>query len=236
MKAAVRANVTAVAVIVALLAAFAGLASNVLEAETDTIDRAILMALRSDDGVNPIGPVWLERGIVNLSALGSTSVTGLIVVLASLFLVLDRRPRQAILVAATAATAGIVLTVLKLLVGRERPSFVKHIDLAAGLSFPSGHTLIAAVLYPTLGMLVASNLRGRHLKIFVFVVAALLALMVGFTRVYIGVHYPTDVLGGWCLGIAVSIGAGLVIQKLKRRGLVERPPGETTGDEVGPIP
>lgn len=236
MKAALRGNVIALVIIGGLLAAFAGLASNVLRAETDTIDRTILMALRSDDGTNPIGPAWLERGIVNLSALGSTSVTLVIIVLATLFLLLDRRPRQAMLVIATTASAGLILLLLKTAIGRERPSFVTHIDIAGGLSFPSGHTLIAAVLYPTLGMLVASNLRARHLKIFVFVVAALLALVVGLTRVYIGVHYPTDVLGGWCLGVAVSIGAGLAIQKLKKQGLVERPPGETTGDEVGPIP
>ncbi|MBA3393563.1 MAG: phosphatase PAP2 family protein [Deltaproteobacteria bacterium] len=236
MKAAVRANVVAVAVLIALIAAFAGLASNVLEAETDTIDHAILMALRSADGTNPIGPAWLERGIVNLSALGSTSVTVLIIVLASVFLLLDRRPRQAMLVIATTASAGFILLLLKTSIGRERPSIVKHIDIAGGLSFPSGHTLLAAVLYPTLGMLIASNLRGRHLKIFVFAVAALLALVVGLTRVYIGVHYPTDVLGGWCLGVAVSIGAGLAIGKLKKEGIVERPKGETSGEEVGPIP
>ena len=174
--------------------------------------------------------------MLNLSALGSVAVTTLIVSVAALFLLLDRRPRQALLVVATASSAAIGLTLLKQAIGRERPSIVEHIEVVGGLSFPSGHTLIAAVLYPTLGILVASNLRDRTLKVFVFVVAALLALVVGFSRVYIGVHYPSDVLGGWMLGLAFAFAAGIVIQSLKKQHVVERPPGETAGDEVGPIP
>jgi undecaprenyl-diphosphatase len=174
--------------------------------------------------------------MLNLSALGSAAVTSLIVSVAALFLILDRRPRQAMLVVGAMGLSAIGLTLLKLAIGRERPTVVEHIEVIGGLSFPSGHTLIAAVLYPTLGMLIASNLRERHLKVFVFVVAAMLALLVGFTRVYIGVHYPSDVLGGWLLGLAFAFAAGMVIRSLKTQHLVERPRGETSSDEVGPIP
>lgn len=225
----------AILLIVALLAGFAALASGVLAAATEPIDHAILQALRTDPS-DPKGPPWLERAVLNISALGSVAVTTLIVCVAALFLLLDRRPRQALLVVATASSAAIGLTLLKQAIGRERPSIVEHIEVVAGLSFPSGHTLIAAVLYPTLGILIASNLRDRTLKVFVFVVAALLALLVGFSRVYLGVHYPSDVLGGWMLGIAVALAAGIVIRQLKEQHIVERPPGETTGNEVGPIP
>lgn len=222
-------------VIAALVVAFVGLASGVLSAATEPIDHAILQGLRTDAS-DPAGPAWLERTVVNLSALGSVAVTTLLVCVAALFLLLDRRPRQALLLIGATAVAALGLTAIKLAIGRERPSIVEHIEVVGGLSFPSGHTLIAAVLYPTLGMLVASNLRQRHLKVFVFVVAALLALLVGFTRVYIGVHYPSDVLGGWMLGLAFALAAGIVIQTLKKQHIVERPPGETAGDEVGPIP
>jgi undecaprenyl-diphosphatase len=228
-------SVIAGLVILALVAGFAALASNVLEEDTTALDHALLNALRADVS-DPLGPPWLERAVLNLSALGSVAVTALIVSVATVFLLLARKPRQAALVVGVASVAAIGLTLLKNAFGRARPTLVDPIEVVAGLSFPSGHTVIAAVLYPTLGMLVASNLRARHLKVFVFVVAALLALVVGFSRVYLGVHYPSDVLGGWLLGLAVAIAAGLVIQMLKKQHVIERPAGETVGDEVGPIP
>ena len=221
--------------IVALLIGFIALASGVLSAATEPIDHAILQALRADAS-DPIGAAWLERTVLNLSALGSAAVTTLLVCVGALFLLLDKRPRQALLLVGATSIAALGMSGLKLLIGRERPTIVEHIEVVGGLSFPSGHTLIAAVLYPTLGMLIASNLRQRHLKVFVVVVAALLALIVGLTRVFIGVHYPSDVLGGWLLGLAFAIAAGIVIQSLKKQHIVERPAGETAGDEVGPIP
>lgn len=221
--------------IVALLVGFVALASGVLSAATEPIDHAILQAMRTDVS-DPVGALWLERTVLNLSALGSAAVTTLLVCVGALFLLLDKRPRQALLLVGATSIAALGMSGLKLLIARERPTIVEHIEVVGGLSFPSGHTLIAAVLYPTLGMLIASNLRQRHLKVFVFVVAALLALIVGLTRVYIGVHYPSDVLGGWLLGLAFAVAAGIVIQSLKKQHIVERPPGETAGDEVGPIP
>ena len=222
-------------VIVALVIGFAALASGVLAAATEPIDFALLRALRTDAS-DPVGPAWLTSAVLNLSALGSTPIAVLVIAVSALFLLLDRRPRQAMLVIGVATVASIGLRLLKLAIGRERPSIVEHIEVVNGMSFPSGHTLIAAVLYPTLGMLIASNLRDRHLKVYVFVVAAALALLVGFTRVYLGVHYPSDVLGGWLLGLAFAFAAGMVIRALKTKHIVERPPGETIGDEVGPIP
>lgn len=224
-----------VVVIGLLVVGFVALASGVLAAATEPIDHALLQALRTDVS-DPRGPVWLPRAVLNLSALGSGAVATLIVCVAALFLLLDRKPRQALLVVAVASLAALGLTVLKQAIGRERPTIVEHIEVVGGLSFPSGHTLIAAFLYPTLGMLIASNLRDRTLKVFVFVVAAALALLVGFTRVYLGVHYPSDVLGGWLLGLAFAVAAGIVIRALKRQHVVERPAGETAGDDVGPIP
>lgn len=222
-------------VIAALVVAFVVLASGVIASATEPIDFALLRALRTSAS-EPRGPVWLTSAVLDLSALGSTVVIVLVVVVASLFLLLDHRPRQAMLLIGVASVAAIGLRLIKLGVGRERPTIVEHIEVVTGMSFPSGHTLLAAVLYPTLGMLIASNLRERSLKVFVFVVAAVLALLVGFTRVYLGVHYPSDVLGGWLLGLAFALAAGMVIRTLKAQNVVERPPGETAGDEVGPIP
>ena len=218
-----------------LVVGFVVLAKGVLATTTESFDQAILQALRTDAS-DPIGPAWLERAVMNLSALGSVAITSVIVSVTALFLLLDRRPRQAMVLVGVTSVAALGLTLLKLGFGRERPTIVAHSEIVMGLSFPSGHTLISAVLYPTLGMLIASNLRDRTLKVFVFVVAALLALLVGFSRVYLGVHYPSDVLGGWLLGIAFALAAGIVIRALKQQHVVERPRGETDGDGVGPIP
>jgi undecaprenyl-diphosphatase len=223
-----------VIVIGALVMGFIALASSVLVAATEPIDHALLTVLRADAS-DPHGPLWLERTMLNISALGSSAVATLLVCVVALFLLLDRKPRQALLVVGIASAAAIGLTLLKLAFGRERPTIVEHYEVVGGLSFPSGHTLIAAALYPTLGMLIASNLKDRRLKVYVFAVAALLALLVGFTRVYLGVHYPSDVLGGWLLGLAFAFAAGIVIRSLKDKHIVELPQGETAA-EPGPIP
>jgi undecaprenyl-diphosphatase len=91
------------------------------------------------------------------------------------------------------------------------------------MSFPSGHTMIASVLYPTLAFVAASNLKQRRLRVFLIAFAIGLAVLVGFTRVYIGVHYPTDVLGGWCLGAALAIACSLIVDTFQRHGVVEPP-------------
>lgn len=223
------------AVIGLLLIGFALLAAAVTAAATEPVDHAVLLALHRE-GSEPVGPLWLERAVVNLSALGSTAVVVLIAGLAGLFLLFDRRPRQALLLGITMGVAVATVWLLKGLFARPRPSIVEPLYVASGLAFPSGHALLSAVLYPTLGILIASNLRERAPKVFVFAAAAVLALLVGVTRVYLGVHYPSDVLGGWLIGLAFAFAAGLLVQRLEQAHLVERPPGGTAGDAVGPIP
>ncbi len=220
-----RGAVTVIALIIGLVIGFAALASNVLEAETDWIDHSILKALRSPDGSEPIGPAWLERTMVNLSALGSVAVSTLVVIVTCVVLLMVRRPRQAALVIGCAIGTALAITLLKGFVGRERPSLIVAIDMADGLSFPSGHTMIASALYPTIGLLLASTMKHYPLKVFVFVMTALLALLIGFTRMYLGVHFPTDVAAGWMLGLAWALTCGLVSSWLQLHGHVE-PPSE----------
>jgi undecaprenyl-diphosphatase len=217
-----RGTVTVIVLIVGLVLGFAALASEVLEAETDWIDHAILEALRSADGKDPVGPPWFERTMVNLSALGSVAVATLVVIVTCGFLLLVRRPRQAALVIFCALGTALAVELLKAFVGRERPSVVVAIDLAHGLSFPSGHTMIASALYPTIGLLLASSLKHYRLKAFVFATAALLALLIGFTRMYLGVHYPTDVAAGWLLGLAWALTCGLIASWLQLHRMVEQ--------------
>lgn len=198
--------------------AFAALASEVLEDETTAFDQAILRAFRDTDG-QPVGPSWLKGTVLNLSALGSVAVVTLIVVLAAIFLVLVRRRGEAMLLVGCTVGATITLVVLKILFGRERPTIVSALASEVDLSFPSGHSLIASAIYPTLGLLLARTFADRHLKVFVLAAAAALTLMIGFTRVYIGVHYPTDVLGGWMLGLSWAILCALLSHRLRRQGV-----------------
>ncbi len=215
-----RIRLLALGVIVALIGMFAVLASQVIQVDTDSIDHAILLGLRSSDG-SPLGPMWLERAMVHLSSLGSVAVAFLLVVAASLYLFIDRKPRQALLVIGGGLAVAVLLSFLKNFVGRVRPSVVTAIDSVDGLSFPSGHTMIASVLYPTIAFVAASNIKSRQLRSYLVASAVVLAGLVGFTRVYIGVHYPTDVLGGWCLGAAVAIACSLLVDTFQRAGVVE---------------
>lgn len=216
-----RGTLISIAAALFLVGCFAVLASEVAESETEAFDHAVLRAMRGPDG-RPLGPHWLQSALVNLSALGSVAVTTLVIVLGSAFLILTRRARQAALLIACGIGAAFVIVMLKDYAGRERPTVVVALDSVRGLSFPSGHSLIASAIYPTLGILLAANFEERRLKVFVFATAAVLALLIGFTRVYLGVHYPSDVLGGWMLGLSWAIVCGLVCHRLQRKGLVER--------------
>ncbi|MBA3461828.1 MAG: phosphatase PAP2 family protein [Deltaproteobacteria bacterium] len=215
-----RVLVIGIAIALGLVLGFAALASNVMETETDAFDHVILRVLRTPDG-EPLGGMFLKGVVVNLSALGSSTIATLIVIIASLFLILVKRRNQAIVVIACGVGTAVAIWVLKDLFGRERPNIVPHLTDVSSLSFPSGHSLIASAIYPTLGLLLSMTFKERKLKLFVFITAAMLALVIGFTRVYMGVHFPTDVLGGWMLGLAWAIVCGLICRRLQEKGIVE---------------
>lgn len=203
-----------------LLAGFALLAVVVLKGLTTGFDHGIMTALRDADG-SGIGPGWLSKAMLNWSALGSGHNVTIIVIAAALGLFIARRPREAAVVIACSLGTSILVNTLKPIFERARPSIVQHIDTVTGFSFPSGHTTTATAIYATLGVLVASGIKERRLKIYVLAISAFIPLLVGFTRVFLGVHYPTDVLGGWCLGLAWAVSLGIVNDVLQRRGMVE---------------
>jgi undecaprenyl-diphosphatase len=211
----------AVLAIALLLAAFVLLTVLVLGGATTGFDHAIMVALRDADG-SGIGPGWLSKAMLNWSALGSGHNVTIIVIVAALGLLISKRPREAGVVIACSLGTSILVNTLKPIFERARPSIVQHIDTVTGFSFPSGHTTTATAIYATLGVLVASGVQERRLKIFVFAISAFIPLLVGSTRVFLGVHYPTDVLGGWCLGLAWALALGVINDMLQRRGMVEQ--------------
>lgn len=197
---------------------FLRVADEVGEGETGVIDHAILMALRQPDNpANPIGPKWLELAAMDVTSLGSVTILTLIVVLVcGLFAVLGRKRYAGWLLAA--ALGGTALSQgLKHLFGRERPPMFMHAVEAMNPSFPSGHATLSAVIYLTLGALIARFSSERRVKTYVLACAVLLTALVGCSRVYLGVHWPTDVLAGWCLGAAWAALCWLVALYLQRR-------------------
>lgn len=219
--------IASVGALAALTWAFAEIADAVREEETRSVDESVLRALRSDPaGLDPIGPDWVTRAMVDLSALGSPAVTTLIVIVVAGFLLLGKKPRLALLVIASAlATTGSMLA-LKELFERGRPAIVARVVEENGLSFPSGHAAVSAALYTTIGVLLARTVPGTRLRVYVVLVSVVVALLIGATRVYLGVHYPTDVVAGWTLGAAVALTCGVAARALERRGLVESGPND----------
>ncbi len=182
----------------------------------DEVDKQILLALR-DAPDDPRGPRGFENAVMHLSALGSGAVTGLVTLIAVLFLLVARKPRLALLLVVCALGTLVAMELLKGLYERPRPTVVTHIDPPGGMSFPSGHSMIASALYPMLAVLIARALPERRLQRFAVAIGALLALLVGVTRMYLGVHYPSDVLGGWTAGATWALACGVLARRLGYR-------------------
>jgi undecaprenyl-diphosphatase len=209
--------------LLALMAAFSAwafieLADEVVDGETDALDRRLLLALRhADDPGDPWGPWWLELTMRDLTALGSTAVLTLVTLAAAGYLLLMRRAGAALMVACAVGGGLAASHGLKWLIERPRPDLVPHGVPVLTLSFPSGHATMSAVVYLTLGVLLASLQPSRRAALYLLGVAVLLTVLVGFSRVYLGVHWPSDVLAGWSLGAAWAAACLLVSQWLRRR-------------------
>ncbi|MEI9422543.1 phosphatase PAP2 family protein [Mesorhizobium sp. Cs1299R1N1] len=184
-------------------------------------DTEILLAFRQpgQPGV-PIGPPWLEGAMRDITSLGSTSVLVLITTATIIYLLLIRRPATALLIFVAVAGGQLLSSLLKVGVDRPRPELVSHLVNETSLSFPSGHAMLSAVTYLTLGSLAARFLPGRTTQVYVLFLAVLTAVLVGVSRVYLGVHWPSDVLAGWCAGFAWAMLCWLVARLLQRRQAV----------------
>jgi undecaprenyl-diphosphatase len=204
-------------VVLVLLLAFLSLANLVRGPGAIELDASLLRALREPAG-DPIGPRWFEDMWRDITALGSGVVLTLVTSTVVLFLVLEGH-RRAAFVALVLVLAGWQLSNgLKVLIDRPRPDIVEHFAYVTSKSFPSGHSMMAAVIYPTLGALIARTLRARVAKLYVMGVALTLTALIGVSRVYLGVHYPSDVLGGWCVGLGWALLCWVLMRRLQRRG------------------
>jgi len=184
-------------------------------------DTEIMLAFRQAGQPDvPIGPAWLEGAVRDITSLGSTSVLVLVTTAVIIYLLLIRRPATALLMFVAVAGGQVLSSLLKFEVDRPRPDLVSHLVNETSLSFPSGHAMLSAVTYLTLGSMAARFLPGRTTKIFVLGLAILTTLLVGASRVYLGVHWPSDVLAGWCAGFAWAMLCWLAARFLQRRHAV----------------
>jgi len=217
-------RLTLVSVIVAAgtLFAFAKLADEVGEGSTRRFDEWLLLALRTPGNLaDPIGPKWFEEMVRDVTALGSTGVLVLMVLAVTGFLMITRRRNAAVMMLFSVIGGVIVSQATKLAFARPRPELVPHGAEVFTASFPSGHAMMAAVVYLTLGALLARTQGGRNVKTYILAVAVILTVLVGASRVYLGVHWPTDVLAGWSLGATWALVCWLAMLWLQARGEVE---------------
>lgn len=212
---------------VAVLAlAFGHIAEEVLEGDATKFDEKILLFFRSaKDSSNPIGPPWMEAMARDITALGSYAILSVVFCAVVAYLLMVHQRAIALWVV-VAVTGGVALSdALKLTFERPRPELVSHAARVFTTSFPSGHATLSAVTYLTLGTLLASLHRSLRLKAYFIGLATLLTVAVGISRIYLGVHYPTDVLAGWCIGAAWAALCWSFFHRLQGQGQLE-PPSE----------
>ncbi|WP_376095474.1 phosphatase PAP2 family protein [Roseomonas sp. CCTCC AB2023176] len=204
---------------------FAWIAEEVAEGDTRAFDRAILLGLRNPaDLSDPIGPPWLEEMARDVTALGSHVVLiGLVAGVVG-YLLLSGRRRTGVFIALAIGSGALLSSVLKIGFARPRPDLVPHAVEVYTASFPSGHAMLSALVYLTLGALMMRVEPRRRTKAWLLGYAAVVTAMVGASRVYLGVHWPTDVLAGWCAGAGWALLCWLVMTALQRRGEIEPEP------------
>jgi len=188
-----------------LLAAFGMVADEVIEGDTVVFDQTVTSFFRENGNLNdPWGPTWLEEAMRDVTALGSFTILGFVVIVTVLFLSLSGKGRSAVFVAISVVGGTIASTGLKMLFDRPRPD-VEAATRVFTASFPSGHATVSAVVYLTLGLLLSEASVDRRLKALFVVLGVFITATVGISRIYLGVHYPTDVIAGWSVGLAWAL-------------------------------
>jgi undecaprenyl-diphosphatase len=200
---------------------FAEIADEVVEGETQALDEWLLLALREPDDVNdPLGPVWAEELARDVTGLGSVGILTFVTLAGAGFLFLQRRRGLALYLLAAVGGATVLSSLLRSGFDRARPDLVAHGQPIYTASFPSGHAVLSAVTFLTVGALLASAQPGVGMRAYILALATLLCVAVGVSRVYLGVHWSTDVLAGWTLGGAWALACWAVAGYLHRRGRV----------------
>ena len=227
------ATLVLIVLLTAMVWGFVALAGEVMEGDTRALDERILLALRTPgDLSDPLGPGWIEEVGRDFTALGGMGVLTLLTLVVAGYLIMMRRYGATLLMLVAIGGGLLASTLLKFGFDRPRPDLVPHGSIVYTASFPSGHSMLSAVTYLTLGALLARVQPRRRLKAYFLILAVLLTLMVGSSRVYLGVHWPTDVLAGWTAGAAWALLCWLIARWLQQRGAVEEDVEEEPDGEL----
>lgn len=223
-----------VLVVLTAVGGFLEVAGEVREKETHRFDEAILLAMREPGNpADPIGSPRVEEIARDLTALGGVTVLTLVTLTAFGMALLSGR-RKLAWCGLAAVIAGTALTgVLKNGYNRPRPSLVEHAVWVANPSFPSGHSTMSAVVYLTLGILVARTQQRRLVRVFIVAISMALTVLVGCSRIYLGVHWPTDVVAGWLLGGAWAVLFWLVAMQVDPNRTPPLEINDGNGEPVG---
>lgn len=208
------------AAILAILAlgvsAFLAIADEVAEGEIRALDSQLFLLLRDPaDPSRPLGPPWLQEAALEITALGGYALIILALGVLTGLLVVTRRYGPALYAVLSVALGALVSHGFKQYYARPRPDLVDHLDTVHTASFPSGHAMITTVAYLTLAALVVRFFDDLRVRIYVVCVALFIAVLVGLSRVYLGVHWPSDVAAGWALGIAWACVTWLAVAALQ---------------------
>jgi undecaprenyl-diphosphatase len=187
------------------------LADELIEGEAFSFDTRLLLALRvPGHPQTPIGPSWLLQSAVDISALGGYTLMWLFGVAGLAWLLMRHKRSEAAGIAASLIGSSVIDGWLKHLIARPRPELVPHLVQVTNASFPSGHAMVSSAVYLTLALMLAEGVeidgwRGRAARVAVVAFFSALAVLIGMSRVYLGVHWPSDVLAGWCFGTAWAL-------------------------------
>lgn len=207
--------------------AFLQIADEVSEAELEGFDRTLLLALRRpDDLAVPIGPPWMHEFMTELTALGGYPLLTIIVAAVVGYLLVARMYGPALFTLLAIVSGTALSQVLKMIYDRPRPDIVEQLVTVQTASFPSGHASMSAVVYLTLASLIVRLVDDTAIRAYVVTVALALTVSIGVSRVYLGVHWPSDVLAGWAFGIAWSSLSLLVVAGLRHRRHLLRSAGQ----------
>ncbi len=212
----------AIAVVAAGAWIFVEIADEVNEGTTHAIDQQLLLAFREpNNSSDPLGPRWLEESVRDITALGGSALLILFSLAVVTHLFLRRKPKAAAFVALSTGGGLVLSLALKHVFDRPRPDLVPQLHYVLTSSFPSGHSMLSASVYLTLAGLLARFEANTLLKTHLLLWGLLLTVLVGLSRVYLGVHWPTDVLAGWAAGAAWAALCWMVARRLQRRGRLE---------------
>ncbi|HEX9786004.1 MAG TPA: phosphatase PAP2 family protein [Opitutaceae bacterium] len=193
--------------------------------------KRVMLSLRKEGDLSQtIGPWWLAEAARDVTALGGRTLLTLMTVLALGYLVLRGRPRSALLVFVAVVGGSLLSVALKAWIGRGRPDFIPHLTEVSSASFPSGHSMLGSTVYLALGALLSRTVERRREKHYFICAALLLSFLIGLSRVFLGVHFPTDVIAGWAAGTAWALlcwNSSFVMQRL---GLLRAGGGEREAD------